>query len=57
MWRKIGIKTTKMPTKLGVNSKHKLFWNIASSYGLNTQYFMLSSFKQMTPLSKDVHDD
>jgi hypothetical protein len=27
-----------MPIKLGVDSKHELSWNIASFYGLNTQW-------------------
>jgi hypothetical protein len=28
-----------MPTKLSVDSKHQLSWNITSSHGLNTQWF------------------
>jgi hypothetical protein len=28
-----------MPIELDVNLKHELSWNIASSCGLNTQYF------------------
>ncbi len=40
MWWQIGMETrTIMPTKLGVDLKHELLWNIISFYGLNTQWF------------------
>jgi hypothetical protein len=45
-----------MPIEISVDSKHKLLWNTASFYGLNTQDFMLSSFKQITSFLKGIHD-
>jgi hypothetical protein len=39
MWWYIGIKTKTMPTKINVDSKHKLSWNTKSFNGLNTQWF------------------
>jgi len=32
---KIKIETRTMPIEFGIDSKHELLWNIASSYGMN----------------------
>jgi hypothetical protein len=45
-----------MPTKLGINSKHKLSWNITSLVIWIHYDFMLNSFKQMMLFFKGIRN-
>jgi hypothetical protein len=56
MWWQTRIDTRIMPTKLGINSKHKLLWNMVLLMVWIHSDFMSSSFKQMMPLLQSIHN-
>ncbi len=45
IWCQIESEIKTMPIELGVDSKHKLSWNIASYYGLNILWFHIELLK------------